>query len=290
VRAPRGNSVTRVAMPVRALVQRFAYVLLIAAAFALMLLGKAETVVVERLRAAAVDVAAPIMGALSRPAATVAGAVEKVEDMFSLYGENTELRAQNQRLLEWQQTARHLAEENKRLKLLLDYVPQPGVHSVTARVVADAGGVFVRSVIVAAGSRDGVRKGSAVIAPGGLVGRIASVGHRSARVLFITDLNSRLPVLIQSNRTRAILAGDNSPQPKAVFLPPGAEVSIGDSVVTSGHGGMFPPGLRIGEVVGISERGVRVQPFVRFDRLEYVRILDYVGPPRPDAPATEPAP
>lgn len=288
MRAPRGQAFsTRLALPLRSLLQRFAYLLLIGMAFGLMLLGKGETVVIERTRAAVVDVVAPIMDAMSRPAATVARVVARIDELAKLRNENVELRGRNAQLLQWQEVARRLAEENRRLRLLLDYVPEPGTRAVSARVIADAGGVFVRSVLVAAGARDGVRKGEAAVTGEGMVGRVAGVGHRSARLLLITDLNSRLPVLVESTRARAILAGDNSPQPRLVFLPPNAEVSPGDRIITSGHGGVLPPGLPLGEVVSIGEHGIRVQPFVALDRLEYVRILDFSPPPPPESPTRE---
>jgi rod shape-determining protein MreC len=93
--------------------------------------------------------------------------------------------------------------------------------------------------------------------------------------LLISDLNSRIPVLIEATRTRAILAGNNSNRPRLIHLAPGATVSPGDRVVTSGHGGVFPVGLPVGLVDAVNEGGISVLPFVSRDRLEYVRVLDY---------------
>jgi rod shape-determining protein MreC len=104
------------------------------------------------------------------------------------------------------------------------------------------------------------------------------VGNRSARVLLVTDINSRIPVLIGEARDRAILAGDNSSQPKLLYLAPGTETVPGDHVVTSGHGGVFPPGLPIGVVTQASETTMRVQPFVDWAHMEYLRLADYELP------------
>ena len=92
-------------------------------------------------------------------------------------------------------------------------------------------------------------------------------------MLLISDLNSRIPVVAEKSRVRAILAGDNSGQPKLAFLPPNAKLEVGDRIVTSGHGGVFPAGLPVGQIAGISDGLIRVQPFADFDRLEYVRII-----------------
>lgn len=269
----RAESVMKMAVPVRALMQRFAFIFLILAAFAIMLLGKAETVVVERMRSSVIDVVAPIMDGLSQPIATMSGGVERVTHFFDVYEENARLREQNARLLEWQNAALALSAENATFRKMLNYVPERGASFSAARVIGDSGGVFVRSVLINAGQSTGVRKGDAVVNGEGLVGRVAEAGHLAGRVLLISDLNSRLPVVAEKSRVRAILAGDNSAQPKLVFLPPNARLEAGDRIVTSGHGGVFPAGLAVGVVSSVADGVVRVQPFVDFDRLEYVRVI-----------------
>ena len=271
----RPGSVVRLAVPIRALSQRFAFVLMIVVAFGLMLLGKAETVLVERIRAGVVDFVAPIMSLLSRPAATVNDAIEDINELSRLRQENARLRLQNERLVQWQAVARKLSGENDQFRRLLRFVPEPSVHFTSARVVADSGGVFVRSIIVAAGAREGIAKGQAVVTGDGMAGRVVAVGDRSARVLLLTDLNSRVPVVLEDSRERAILAGDNSASPQIQFLRQNAAVNTGDRVITSGHGGVLPPGLPIGIVSSLGEGGIRVRLFVDLTRLEFVRILDY---------------
>jgi rod shape-determining protein MreC len=154
-------------------------------------------------------------------------------------------------------------------------VPDPALNYVTARVVGDPGGTFVRTVLINAGARDGIAKGQAAVTGDGLAGRIAEVGQRSARVLLLTDINSRVPVLVGDARDRAVLAGDNSNTPGLLYLGPTAKVQVGDRVTTSGHGGVFPPGLPIGVVAGVSDKGIRVSPFVDWAHLEILRIVDY---------------
>jgi rod shape-determining protein MreC len=260
-------------MPVRALVHRFALLFLILAAFAIMLLGKAETVVVERVRTGVVDVVAPVMDAASRPIATVTEGIDRIGNFFTVYEDNERLREQNARLLEWQNAALALAAENSTFRKMLNYIPEPGARFAAARVIGDSGGVFVRSVLVNAGTQAGVEKGDAVINGDGLVGRVAETGRQSGRVLLITDLNSRIPVVVEKTRIRAILAGDNSGQPKLAFLPPNARLEVGDRIVTSGHGGVFPAGLPVGRIASVSDDVMRIEAFADFDRLEYVRIV-----------------
>jgi len=266
--------VHRIAAPIRSLAQRFAYVGLVFAAFGLMMLGKADAVLVERVRAGVTDAVAPILDAMSRPVATAADWVQHAESMVALYEENQRLRNENAMLLQWQAVGRKLEAENQQLREMLHFAPERPAVFVTGRVIADHGGAYAQSFLVNAGASSGVRPGQAVVTGVGLVGRTDVVGARSARVLLITDLNSRVPVVVEHTRVRAILAGDNSSRPRLIHLPPGVVVSPGDRIVTSGHGAALPEGLPVGVVSAVSDNGISVQPYVSYDRLEFVRIID----------------
>jgi len=271
----RKGSVLRLATPIKVLVQRFAFLALIAATFALMMLGKADVVLLERVRAVAADAITPILDALSRPAATISEIMDRVHQIAAVDAENAQLRAENERLLNWQHVARQLSAENTQLKSLLNFSPAAAQSFVTGRVIADAGGAFVRSVLVNAGEREGVKKGNVVVTGDGLVGRVVTVGDRSSRILLITDLNSRIPVEIESSREQAVLAGDNTDLPEIVHLADHVTVAVGDRVITSGSAGVFPPGLPVGIVTSVSGSDIRVQPFIEWSRLEYVRVVDF---------------
>ena len=274
----QAGSVVGLARPLRAWAQRFALLSLIAAAFGLMLLGKADSLLIERARSTVVDAVAPILDAASKPGATVKTMVQGAQELAALRAENAELRARNERLMHWQIVARRLEAENASLRDLLTLIPDPLESAVTARVVADPGGAFVRSVLVNAGSRDGLRRGQAAMTGQGLVGRAAQVGLRSSRILLITDMNSRVPVIIGARRERAMLVGDNTDQPRIDFLRPRVQVNPGDRVMTSGHGGVLPPGLPVGKVASVGEAGIKVEPFADTHRLEFLRVVDYEMP------------
>lgn len=266
------------ASPLKAWIQRFTFVLLVGAAFVLMMVGKADTVIVERARTAFGDVMTPVLDALSRPTAAVVGAADSVRELADIRAENARLREELARLQRWESAARQLDAENQALRQILKLAPDPRLSYVTARVVGDYGGAFVRSVLLAAGTRDGVAKGQAAITGDGLVGRVIEAGERSARLLLLTDINSRVPVLIERTRDRALVAGDNSSMLRLLYLPLDAEPVAGDRVVTSGHGGVYVPGIPVGVITRVVEGTVEVQPFVDWDRLEYVRLLNYEMP------------
>jgi rod shape-determining protein MreC len=265
----------RLASPLKAWVQRFAFLLLVAVALSIMVIGKTEIVGVEHVRAAVTDAFAPILNLLTRPTDVLVEGVDNLRELADLRAENARLRAEQDRLMHWQTAARRLEVENGALRDLLNLVPAPEINFISARVVGDLGGAFVRSVLVDAGSRDGIEKGQAAVTGSGLAGRVFEVGHRAARLLLLTDINSRIPVVIERTRDRAVVAGNNSALLRLLYLDPEVEVEIGDRVVTSGHGGAIVPGLPVGIVTSVTDLGIKVQPFVDWDRLEYVRLLDY---------------
>jgi len=260
---------------VRLLAQRFAFLTLVAAAFALMMLGKADIVLVERGRALMIDAVTPLLEAAARPAATVARVTNGVHELANLRAENARLREENARLMRWQTVARRLESETEVLHQQLNVVPDPDPAFVTARVIADPGTAFGHSMLLSAGSRDGVRKGQVVLSGEALVGYIGEVGLRSSRLLLITDINARVPVVVESTRTRAVLAGDNSSRPKLNYIVGNPAIAVGDRVVTSASGAAFPPGLPVGVVVSAGDGAIRVEPFARRNQLDFVSIVDY---------------
>ncbi len=239
----------------------------------LLLLGRAQTGLVERARAGMSDVIAPIMEIVSEPIGLLSVAVNDLGAFLTIYEENARLREQNLRLSEWHQLALNLTKENNALRELVKYRPGNELASVAVRVVSDSTGIFVRSVLANAGDEAGLSKGDAVVNARGLIGRVIETGHRSARVLLITDLNSRVPVVVQRNGVLAILAGDNSATLSLKFRSLRTRLRPGDRIITSGHGNMFPPDLAVGEVVAIDDGEVRIRPLADLDRLDYVRVL-----------------
>src|SRR3954470_5702307 len=261
---------------VRAAVQRFALGLLVLASFGAMLVGKADTVLVEHARVLALDLASPVLEAIARPVAVANRAIADLKEFASLREENGHLREENARLLAWQTAARRLENENEGLRGLANFREGPEASFITARIVGDSVSAYVRGALLNVGRRVGVTPGQAVVTAEGLAGRVAEVGDNSARVLFVTDFNSRLPVQVERTRERAILAGDNSAQLRLTLAQTLQGVQRGDRIVTSGHGGSFPVGIPVGEVVQTGDgTSVKVRPFADFSRLEFVRVVDY---------------
>ena len=258
--------------------QKFAFVLLTALAFGIMLIGKADTVVVSRARTVVIDMLAPVMNAASRPIASAKDVANQVQELVSLKEENAQLQRENQTLLEWQTVGRELQSQNAALRELLKFTPDPRATYVTAPVIADTSSSYVRSLIVLAGNGDGVVKGQAAITGAGLAGRVLEVGQRASRILLLTDISARVPVIVERTRDQAVLAGNNSENPELQYLPRDVDIKVGDRIVTSGVGGNYPAGLPVGEVVRTADGRIYVQLYAQLDRMEYLRLVNYSLP------------
>jgi rod shape-determining protein MreC len=245
------------------------------AAFGLMLVGKVDTVLVERARVAVYDASAPIYAALAEPLGQINKTVKEFIFLWGLRDENARLRDENEHLRRWQSIALTLDAENRRLKTALRWIPDPEASYVTARVVADAGGVYAKAVLLSVGPNHGVRKGQIALDERGLVGRITEVGSRTARVLLITDMNSRVPVILETSRARAILAGTNGPWPRLMYWSEGTVPKDGERVVTSAEASAFPANLPIGTVRYNANGVPEIEPDAQLRVLDIVRIFDY---------------
>ncbi len=280
----------RLSIQARQALAKLTLPVLFVAAFGLMLLGKADALLAERARTSIADALSPIYATLAGPLSRLRGTLADADDLVAIRTENARLRDENERLRRWQSVALALDAENQRLKANLAWIPDPAPSYVTARVVNEAGGVYARAVLLSLGPNHSITKGQIALDERGLVGRVTEVGARTARVLLVTDLNSRIPVILESSRARAILVGTNGPRPRLQFWSEGATPAEGERVVTSSEANVFPANLPVGTVRYSASHAPEVEPAARLDQLEIVRIFDYGnrGIVPPEAPARVP--
>jgi len=235
-----------------------------------------------QIRAFANDLVAPILHTLERPLRAVQGGMERLAGVGDIYVENQSLRDENERLKQWREAAMQLGRENERLRQILKVPKREVPPAATARVIGVGGGTFERSVLVGAGSTDNVLRGYPVVDESGLLGRVIHVGRWTSRVLLITDLNSRVPVRVERTGALAIAEGQNEGFLRLLFLPRGTRVQVGDRLLTSGHGGVFPPDLPVARVSEIDSDYIYLEPLGFLDKLDFVRIMAYQAVPDED--------
>jgi rod shape-determining protein MreC len=205
-----------------------------------------------------------------------------------------ELEAQNRELQAWRDLAERLAERNRRYEALLRMPADTfgeGAdieNSIAAQLVLDSGGPFMRTLVANAGELHGVKVGYIAVNENGLVGRVVSVGQHSSRVLMLDDYNSRIPVMGESSRVRAVLTGQAARRPELSLYPyqlqaprmdfvVGAQsLREGERVITSGDGGLYPRGISVGVARRENDGTWRVSLAASQQPIDFVRIIPFV--------------
>ncbi len=254
-------------------IRRILVVGLLLALFAIFVIWRIDSPRVERLRAQVVDRVVPSFSWAMAPVTKFSNMVEGFQSYARIYEQNQELRRELQQMKAWKEAALQLEQKNAKLLDLNNVRLDPKLTFVTGVVLADSGSPFRQSVLLNIGARDGIVDGWATTDGLGLVGRISGVGANSSRVILLTDANSRIPVRIQPSGQRALLSGDNTLAPLLDFVETPEAVRPGDRVVSSGDGGVFPPGLLVGQAALGTDGRLRVRLSADYERLEFLRVL-----------------
>ncbi len=270
-----GDRVARIPLSFKVAGQRVTLMILLVLSAAFLIIGKANPPLMEGLRTTVIEGTSPVLEVLSRPVSALNYLVTESRNLLTLHEENRRLKEENAHLQQWQMVARRLEQEASGFRDLLNIKDDPKSSFTSARVIGDTGGPFVHTLLMNAGHSDGVRKGQAVVNGDGLIGRVVETGTGSSRIILLTDLNSRVPVLIEKSRYRAALTGDNTEYPQLSYLPLNGKATLGDRIVTSGHGGLLPPGLPVGVVRSVEAGNVRVQLYVDRDQVEFVSAINF---------------
>ena len=239
-------------------IRRILVGLLVLFLLAIFLIWRIDSPRVERFRTALIDRVVPSMDWAMAPVTHASDMAQGFQSYQSLYQQNRELREELKQMRGWKEAALRLEQQNAKLLDLNQVRLDPKLTHITGVVLADSGSPFRQSVLLNVGARDGIRDGWAAMDGIGLVGRISGVGKRTARVILLTDSNSRVPVVVQPSGQKALLSGDNTAAPPLEFLEKPDLVRPGDKVVTSGDGSVLPAGLLVGEVMQMPDRRLRV--------------------------------
>jgi rod shape-determining protein MreC len=254
-------------------VRRILIAVLVFVLLAIFLVWRIDSPRVEQFRAALIDRVVPNFDWALLPVTSTVGMIDNFRSYSRIYEQNQQLRRELQQMRSWREAALQLEQRNAQLLALNQVRVDPQLTHVTGVVLADSGSPFRKSVLLNVGARDGVQDGWAVMDGLGLAGRISGVGQRSARVILLTDSNSRIPIIVQPSGQRALITGDNSDFPLLDFIENTENVRPGDRVISSNDGGVFPAGLLVGEVALGPDRRLRVRLSADYGRLDFLRVL-----------------
>ena len=241
---------------------------------AIFMLWRVDNTRTELIRTKIIDFVSPITKPLNYPIKVVGDFIKYFEVYSSLLEENKDLKRALQNMAVWKEKALQLEQKNAQLRALNNVKLSEDLTWVTGEIMADSGSPFYQSGIVNIGLKDGIKNGSAAVDGLGLVGRISGVGQNVARVLFLTDISSAIPIKIKRNNQKGILIGDNSTYPVLEFVEEKALLNIGDRVFTSGDGNVFPSDILIGNILIDDRKKLRVKPVANFESLEFLRIFN----------------
>lgn len=233
----------------------------------------------EWLRMAASTVAYPLQRVAYLPVEGAGGLGKYFSGLATLHQENDELRHKQLALANQLLRQHYLEDENKRLRALLDMKAHQPVSGVIADIQYAARDPFSRRVVINKGLQEGIEAGQAVVDELGVIGQVTRVFPLMSEVTLLTDKNQAIPVEVQRNGLRAILAGAGSNGMELRFLASNAEVQVGDVLVTSGLDGIYLRGLPVARVAGIdrdtafSFARIRCAPLAGVERHGQVLVL-----------------
>ena len=235
--------------------------------------ARAQNSPYQPVRAGVESVSGPVGGVFAAPVRWFGHATDYVGGYFFAVSENRRLKRELAELQPWRDQAIALKNVNARYEAMLGIRPEPPVEMRTARSISDTRGPFSNARLIDVGAAKGVKVGNPVINEHGLVGRVVGVSNNVSRMLLLTDVASRTPVLVDRTDARALLTGDGSGNPRLEFVRGVGSVQAGDRILSSGDGGGFPRGVPI----GVAARGIdgswRVKLFSDRGAIDYVRVM-----------------
>ena len=251
--------------------QKFSLFALILFSIILLYVDTIETKPLNYLRSVVKDVIYRGSVIVSSPSRGLKTTVTTIKDHINLYSDYRQLKEENSRLKNQAYDPNFLIFENKQLRQLLDDQITSSTNLVSSRVMLDKQSPYLNSFVINSGSNRKIKNGLAVLDGKNFIGRIVDVNFFSSRVLLVTDLNSKIPVIIEPSGYHAILSGIGKSEPILEFLPENHTVQFGNKVYTSGKEGIFSPGIPIGEV-NMSTENILVSLFSDLTQLTFVNI------------------
>ncbi|ADU91720.1 rod shape-determining protein MreC [Taylorella equigenitalis] len=177
-----------------------------------------------------------------------------------------------------------LSAENSQLRRLLELKENVPVKSLAVEILYIPNNPVRGNIVLNKGEREGIKPGMPVIGEGGLVGQIQRVSYKTSETLLITDESIQIPAILVRNGLRVVVYGAGVGNPLELrYLSPGADVQVGDEIVTSGIGDIYPSGLAIGKVGRIDQSSAQgfviglVDPQAKPNRNKHFLVLKTEG-------------
>jgi len=252
--------------------QRFSLLVLFLLSILLLFFETIETKPTKYFRSLVKDSIYRISVLASSPLKFFSSTSNFIVDHINLYNDFTTLKSDYENLKNKNFESDFLTLENNQLRKLIEEQIESPVNLVSARVMIDKQSPYLNSFIINIGTNKNIKNGMAVLDGKNFIGRIVDVNFFSSRVLLVSDLNSKIPVIIEPSGLHAILSGKNKKKPTLDYLPKNKSVNIGDKIYTSGKEGIFSPGIPIGQATIENDRH-KIELFSNLNQITFVNIM-----------------
>ena len=222
------------------------------------------------------DMTSYVLEIVGLPINSITKTVNQINSLIFIYSDNKNLKIENKELYKWKDVAQKLLVENEELKKLMNGVNNIPDNYVTAKVISNSSGSYIKTITINVGTKHGLIIGNAVVNNWGMIGRVIEVGKNSARVLLITDINSQIPVYFEKSKHKAIVIGNNSDLLEIKYLKPRVKLFDKERIITSGEGGLLPRGLPVGlylkNLINDSNK-IKVLPTRNWDIIDSLNVI-----------------
>ena len=253
--------------------QRFSLIVLLFFSITLIVLGKYNFVGINYLKVIINEVVYRSSYIVSVPEKYAALSYNTVRDHFMLYEDYNIVKKKLKKIESKKYNIEFLIAENNKLKKTLEDVSYSSDEQ-HAKVLIDKESPFLRSIIINKGTKHNITKGMTILNDNYLVGKVVEVNFSTARVLLLSDLNSKTPVTIEPGSIQAILSGTGKNNGTIQYAKENLPINVGSIVFTSGAGGLFKEGIPIGKIAEINNKKV-IDFFSDFSQLGFVKVVLY---------------
>ena len=251
--------------------QRFSLFVLVILSILLIFFETIEAKPLNKVRSFVKDVVYRSATIISFPLKSFNNFAGFLENHLNLYSNYNELIKENNELKNNISKTDFLELENSQLRKLIDEQIESPSNLVSARVMIDKQSPYLNSFVINIGSNKDIKNGMAVLDGKNFIGRIVDVNFFSSRVLLVSDLNSKIPVLSEPPGSHAILSGHGTNEPTLEYLSKNNGIQDDDKIYTSGKEGIFTPGLVVGKAK-IEKNKIKVLLFADLDQITFVNI------------------
>tara|TARA_B100000965_G_scaffold287349_1_gene245155 strand:+ start:335 stop:1183 length:849 start_codon:yes stop_codon:yes gene_type:complete len=255
--------------------QRFSLVFLIFLSIIFLILGRFNVKAVDYFKITIKEVIYRSSFIISVPENYTKNLYFKVQDHFVLYKEYSDMKSELNYLKSKKTIDDFILNENKRLKKIVDdYIVNS--NEVVAKILIDKDSPFLRSLVINKGSKDNIRLGMSVLDGLYLVGKVVEVNYMSSRILLLSDLNSKIPIIIEPGGIQSILSGTGKDDGVIQYFKEDNDIKDNSIIYTSGSGGLFKSGIPIGTVaISTTNNEKKVKFYTDFSQLKFVKIVSF---------------